>query len=115
MNDDGNTPLLFLAANAAVAFASDPILFIRLAIDLVNGGSDVNHQNRKGRTAIHELCHQMNWSFSVLFLYMFPFVDVNGMDMAGETPLHIAAYTNQPNLVEVLLEYGALPDTSGVW
>jgi ankyrin repeat protein len=46
---------------------------------------------------------------------MFPFVDVNCMDMMGETPLHIATRMNQPHLVEVLIEYGAFLDISGCY
>jgi ankyrin repeat protein len=82
---------------------------------MINSGGDVNHQNRRGRTALHELCSQANWTLCVYFLSLFPSVDVNCMDMNRETPLHVAVRANHPRLVEILLDFGAHPDISGIF
>jgi len=113
VNEEGNQPLYYLASLASVSFFYDPLRFFHIAMDMVCAGGDVNHQNRKGRTVFHELCSQANWTFCVCFLYLFPFIDVNCMDMNGETPLHVAVRANQPRLVEVMLDFGAYPDISG--
>jgi ankyrin repeat protein len=37
------------------------------------------------------------------------------MDMNRETPLHVAVRANHPRLVEILLDFGAHPDISGIF
>ena len=84
-----------------------------MSFEMVAAGAEINHQNKKGRTVFHELCAQANWTFCVYFLYFFPAINTNCMDMNRETPLHFAVRANQSRLVEVLLDVGALPDISG--
>ena len=112
---DGCQALHYLASSAPTHLFYNVPIFISLMLDLVRAGADVNHQNRRGRSVLHELCRQENWTFCVAFLYFFPQADVNSMDMNGNTPLHMAVKANHPRLVEVLLNCGSFPDMIGFY
>lgn len=61
-------------------------------------GFNIDTQDRKGRTALHEL-NNVEWVEYLLRKN----ANINAQDYLGNTPLHYAVMNNIPKLVECLL------------
>lgn len=73
---------------------------------LINQGADINHQDGKGRTALHLALDHGHLNNTIKLLRKG--ADINLADRNGDLPLHIASHTqdNNAELIELLCESG---------
>uniref|UniRef100_A0A7E4VBG3 Ion_trans domain-containing protein n=1 Tax=Panagrellus redivivus TaxID=6233 RepID=A0A7E4VBG3_PANRE len=92
-NIEGDVPLILAAGK------NFPML--RLILEF-GGASDVNRQNKAGRTALHEVAEVGD--IQMLKLMYKLRADANVMDKDEKTPLHVAAENGQTAIVEALID-----------
>ena len=72
---------------------------------LLDEGADVNAvYGCSNHTALHDVAAR--WNIAVAAVLLERHADVNAIDDGDRTPLHFAAYTNNVNMVELLLDHG---------
>lgn len=78
-----------------------------IAVDLVNKGIDINHQDKKEMTPLH-FCAQYN-NITIAELLLQNGAKVNVTDCYGNNPLWYAVFNanNDYRLVKLLVRYGA--------
>lgn len=76
-----------------------------IAIDLINKGIDINHQDNKGLSPLH-FCTQYN-NITIAELLLQKGVNVNMIDIYGNNPLWYAVFNGDYHLVKLLIKYGA--------
>lgn len=101
-NGDGNTPL-----NNACARKKGGYVIIKILLEL---GANINIQNDLCNTPLHELFKIEN-SFDSIKLLVSTAVNIkellNTGDINGNTPLHLASYHQNPEVVQYLIDMGA--------
>lgn len=95
-NGDGETPLMLACSKSHVA----------VALALLDAGCDTNIVDNDGQTALHA-CVDDSVLLPVLQRILTTVRDVNRQDDDGNSPLHIAAESNEVESVERLLQMGA--------
>ncbi|MCY4173941.1 MAG: ankyrin repeat domain-containing protein [Cyanobacteria bacterium MAG CAR3_bin_5] len=118
---------------------SDPNALLRSAAEannltvlkvLLDAGADPNARNENGETPLHEAVTRGNWgvvklpgerlprgwwssggNLEVVKLLLDAGADLNARDPDGATPLHLAAYEDNPEAMKVLLNAGVAPNT----
>ena len=112
-NESGMTPLLLAASNGTEDIVRE----------LLNQGADVRSRDKHQRTALHlailaadlailksghsdlvRLLLEHNPTKTITF-------DVNASDYEGKTPLHFCVVRNMSEAAEMLLDYGACPES----
>ena len=76
-----------------------------IAIDLINKGIDINHQDYKGLSPLH-FCTQYN-NITIAELLLQKGAKVNMIDIYGNNPLWYAVFNGDYHLVKLLIKYGA--------
>lgn len=78
-----------------------------IAVDLVNRGIDINHQDHRGQTPLH-CCAQHN-NLAIAELLLAKKGEVNIMDFYGNNPLWYAVFyaDGDYRFVKLLIKYGA--------
>lgn len=78
-----------------------------IAVDLVNRGVDINHQDHRGQTPLH-YCAQHN-NLAIAELLLAKKGEVNIMDSYGNNPLWYAVFyaDGDYRFVKLLVKYGA--------
>lgn len=132
-NDQGQTPLMWAAAHGQVEnmrllleHGADinqqtlqgftTLLFAiksgTLAAPLVaiEAGAHLNHKSNNGTSAAQLAMYQHNFDFA--YWLIDKGTDLEAYDRNGHQLLHVAVKTNQPKLVQLLLEKGANPNTA---
>ena len=71
---------------------------------LINNGADIDEPIKNGEYPIH---FATRWGMSLMHFVLNYDADVNVADSAGWTPLHNAAAYKNPDMVKLLLDYGA--------
>lgn len=86
----------------AIAYCKDNI-----AVDLVNRGIDINHQDNRGLAPLHYCAQHGNLTIAELLLVKK--ADVNIKDTYGNNPLWYAVFYAHDDyqLVKLLIKYGA--------
>lgn len=101
-NGDGNTPL-----NNACARKKDGYVIIKILLEL---GANINIQNDLGNTPLHELFKIEN-SFDSIKLLVSTAMEIKKLldtgNINGNTPLHLASYHQNPEVVQYLIDKGA--------
>ncbi|XP_023319187.1 serine/threonine-protein phosphatase 6 regulatory ankyrin repeat subunit C-like [Trichogramma pretiosum] len=107
----GNTPL-HLAAECGNARAIETLL-IR--------GARPNLANRHGLTTLHVICKRDHDDETLLMKFVQEIiknergpVQIDARDNLGETPLHVAVSLGHKKLINLLLRYGADPNSTNV-
>ena len=106
-NNKGQTPLMVLIEKEAKAFSSgvnqsDLFSYVEdQAAYLIKFGADVNFQNHKGQTVLHEAISQQ--SFNGVKFLMKKGADVNLTDKNGNTPLMLAVSKGLFKIAECLI------------
>mmetsp|Transcript_22552 Transcript_22552/g.28798 ORF Transcript_22552/g.28798 Transcript_22552/m.28798 type:complete len:969 (-) Transcript_22552:18-2924(-) len=105
-NNDGNTPLHYLARCSVSNEDMKQVQLEILQLMILNGG-DVNAVNDLGETPLHASCFLGDVNIATVLLEAY--ADPNSITKEGESALHYAVQARHPDLVELLLEYGANP------
>lgn len=90
---------------------SDPQ--VRLVLALTEGGLDVNTQNDSGETPLLHLCRKRENCLQMAKLLLGMGANPATADLTGLAPLHVAAETNNLELVKLLIKYNAPLDAEG--
>lgn len=106
---EGTTALHYLA-RMDVALQRDQ--FRRVVQKMLQGGADINAQNRHGLTPLHEAALRGNY-LAMQVLAEFDDLAVDATTSQGETALIYAARGNFPNILNLLLDLGANPNHVG--
>lgn len=85
----------------------------KLARDLVAAGLDINSRNEAGETPLLHLCRKRENCVPFATLLINLHADPKMPDFSGQTPLHMAAFTNNVNLARLLIAYGASLESVG--
>ena len=80
--------------------------FLKLVAQLAALGADPYHRNRAGRSGLHCAALQGHVRVVKYLVTHFEF-DLDIGDVRGDTPLHDACRTGEPEVVALLLEFGA--------
>eukprot|EP01100_Stratorugosa_tubuloviscum_P008940 TRINITY_DN3746_c1_g1_i1.p1 TRINITY_DN3746_c1_g1~~TRINITY_DN3746_c1_g1_i1.p1 ORF type:complete len:937 (+),score=349.49 TRINITY_DN3746_c1_g1_i1:148-2958(+) len=107
-NNDGNTPLHYLAANE-IKSADDSCVEYRLLKKLLATGADPNLANNNGETPLHKACMKVN-PIGVRALLEAK-ADPNLLSKQNSTPLHyVAPMPTKIESLRLLLDFGADPN-----
>lgn len=93
----GSTPLYFAVINN----------FLDIADFLLRNGADINHHFERGETVLHIIAEEENIDMLQLFLKHHP--KINAKDKFRNNPLWTACYSNNLEIIELLLQHGAEP------
>lgn len=80
---------------------------------LIREGANINAFDALSRTPLHYAVEKEHYLVAKWFLENGADVNANEEEHIGETPLSIAVQGNYPEMVELLLKYGANPDIPG--
>ena len=108
-NNDGNTPLHYLARCLAESEENKQIQ-MRVIRKMVEVGANVDAQNYLGETPLHIACFLGNKIVTRILLEAF--AEPNAITKQGETCLHYSVQAAQEEITVLLLEFGANPYVS---
>lgn len=103
---EGNTPL-----HVAVEAPRNEIATVQCLLEL---GADVNAVNMLGAAPLHYVCLRKSNHRGIANVLLENGAEINCLTHAGKSPLHFACEQQNPELVEVLLVFGAEPSLSDV-
>ena len=86
---------------------------VRLVMQLVGSGLDVNVQSDSGETPLLHLCRKRDNSLPMAKYLLSIGASAATADLTGLAPLHVAAETNNLELARLLIKYGAPLDAVG--